>query len=82
MKVKGLGRGLDALLAGNQESAKLEEPLQNLSVSILQPGKYQPRTRMDKESLAELAESVKSQGIMQPILVRPVHGGRYGKSVV
>jgi ParB family chromosome partitioning protein len=77
MKVKGLGRGLDALLAGNQESTKLEEPLQNLSVSLLQPGKYQPRTRMDKESLAELAESVKSQGIMQPILVRPVHGGRY-----
>jgi ParB family chromosome partitioning protein len=77
MKVKGLGRGLDALLAGNQENAKLEEPLQNLSVSLLQPGKYQPRTRMDKESLAELAESVKSQGIMQPILVRPVPAGRY-----
>lgn len=77
MKVKGLGRGLDALLAGNQENAKFEEPLQNLSVSLLQPGKYQPRTRMDKESLAELAESVKSQGIMQPILVRPVPAGRY-----
>jgi len=77
MKVKGLGRGLDALLAGNQVNAKLEEPLQNLSVSLLQPGKYQPRTRMDKESLAELAESVKSQGIMQPILVRPVPAGRY-----
>lgn len=77
MKSKGLGRGLDALLGGNQESARIGESLQNLSVSLLQPGKYQPRTRMDKESLAELAESIKSQGIMQPILVRPVSGGRY-----
>lgn len=77
MKSKGLGRGLDALLGGNQESAGIGESLQNLSVSLLQPGKYQPRTRMDKESLAELAESIKSQGIMQPILVRPVSGGRY-----
>ncbi|SEL58122.1 ParB/RepB/Spo0J family partition protein [Nitrosovibrio tenuis] len=77
MKVKGLGRGLDALLAGNQESAQAGESLQNLSVPLLQPGKYQPRTHMDKESLAELAESIKSQGIMQPILVRPVPAGRY-----
>ncbi len=77
MKVKGLGRGLDALLAANQENARIEEALRNLAVSLLQPGKYQPRTRMDKESLAELAESVKSQGIIQPILVRPVPGGRY-----
>jgi ParB family chromosome partitioning protein len=77
MKVKGLGRGLDALLAANQESARAEESLRNLAVSLLQPGKYQPRTHMDKESLAELAESVKSQGIMQPILVRPVSVGRY-----
>jgi len=77
MKVKGLGRGLDALLAANQENARIEEALRNLAVSLLQPGKYQPRTRMDKESLAELAESVKSQGIIQPILVRAVPGGRY-----
>ncbi len=77
MKSKGLGRGLDALLGGNQESARGGESLQNLPVPLLQPGKYQPRTRMDKESLAELAESIKSQGIMQPILVRPVPGGRY-----
>lgn len=77
MKVKGLGRGLDALLAANQDSAKVEEPLRNLAVSLLQPGKYQPRTHMDKESLAELAESVKSQGIMQPILVRAVSAERY-----
>ena len=72
MKLKGLGRGLDALLAANQENARIAEALRNLKVSLLQPGKYQPRTRMDKESLAELAESIKSQGVMQPILVRPV----------
>ena len=55
MKVKGLGRGLDALLAGNQESAKLEEPLQNLSVSILQPGKYQPRTAWIRNPWLEIS---------------------------
>lgn len=77
MKVKGLGRGLDALLAGNDDSVKAGESLQNLKVSALKPGKYQPRTRMDKESLAELAESIKAQGVMQPVLVRPVSPGYY-----
>lgn len=76
MKSKGLGRGLDALLAGN-ENVRTGETLRNLKLSQLQPGKYQPRTRMDKESLAELAESIKSQGIMQPVLVRPISAGRY-----
>jgi ParB family transcriptional regulator, chromosome partitioning protein len=76
MKSKGLGRGLDALLAGN-ENVRTGETLRNLKISQLQPGKYQPRTRMDKESLAELAESIKTQGIMQPVLVRPVSAGRY-----
>ncbi|MEO8767385.1 MAG: ParB/RepB/Spo0J family partition protein [Nitrosospira sp.] len=77
MKLKGLGRGLDALLSGNDDSVKVGESLQNLKVSVLQPGKYQPRTRMDKESLAELAESIKVQGVMQPVLVRPVSPGHY-----
>ena len=77
MKLKGLGRGLDALLAGDVEGRKAEESLQNLKTSLLQPGKYQPRTHMDKESLAELAESIKAQGVMQPILVRPVSPGSY-----
>ena len=76
-KLKGLGRGLDALLssAGNESGA--QETLQKLSVSLVQPGKYQPRTRKDQESLAELAESIKAQGVMQPILVRPVAAGQY-----
>ncbi|MEO5654907.1 MAG: ParB N-terminal domain-containing protein, partial [Nitrosospira sp.] len=75
MKLKGLGRGLDALLAGDSYGRKAEESLQSLKTSLLQPGKYQPRTHMDKESLAELAESIKAQGVMQPILVRPVSPG-------
>ena len=71
-KLKGLGRGLDALLAANAEPDKAEGELQILPASELQPGRYQPRTRMDPGSLEELAASVKSQGVMQPILVRPI----------
>lgn len=74
VKLKGLGRGLDALLAGNEEAAARDSQ-QTLRLDELQPGKYQPRTHMDQESLAELAESVRSQGIMQPILVRRVEQG-------
>jgi ParB family chromosome partitioning protein len=77
VKMRGLGRGLDALLAGSGDNVVAEEALQNIKVSLLQPGKYQPRTRMDKESLGELAESIKAQGVMQPVLVRPVGGGKY-----
>jgi ParB family chromosome partitioning protein len=75
IRPKGLGRGLDALLAGNDEAATSAESLQTLSVDRLRPGKYQPRTKMDAASLAELALSIKEQGVMQPILVRPVDGG-------
>ncbi|HMW53129.1 MAG TPA: ParB/RepB/Spo0J family partition protein [Rhodocyclaceae bacterium] len=72
-KLKGLGRGLDALLSGNGDDAQTTEgELQTLPVDALKPGKYQPRTRMDPGSLEELAASIKSQGVMQPILVRPV----------
>ena len=73
-KLKGLGRGLDALLAANTDDDKNEGELQQLPASELQPGKYQPRTRMDPGSLEELAASVKSQGVMQPILVRQIGG--------
>lgn len=76
-KLKGLGRGLDALLAGSGDVGVAGEALQNLKTSFLQPGKYQPRTSMDKASLAELAESIKVRGVMQPVLVRKVSGGRY-----
>ncbi len=70
IKMKGLGRGLDALLAGTDEKRADEQ--RSLPIERLRPGKYQPRTRMDQESLDELAASIKAQGVMQPILVRAV----------
>ncbi len=70
MKLKGLGRGLDALLAGNEAQGR--EQQRSLPVDRLQPGKYQPRTQMDAASLEELAASIRAQGLMQPILVRPL----------
>ncbi|MHB1245813.1 MAG: ParB/RepB/Spo0J family partition protein [Sulfuriferula sp.] len=75
-RLKGLGRGLDALLGGEDAAAAPGE-LRNLQVTQLQPGKYQPRTRMDETSLRELADSIKSQGLMQPILVREVRADCY-----
>lgn len=74
MKMKGLGRGLDALLAGDAADAKKDQQ-RTLPIDALKPGKYQPRTRMDEGSLKELAASIQAQGIMQPILVRPINGG-------
>ena len=70
-KMKGLGRGLDALLGGNEPEVRKDAP-RNLPVDRLQPGKYQPRTKMDHASLEELAASIKAQGVMQPILVRAI----------
>jgi ParB family chromosome partitioning protein len=74
-KQKGLGRGLDALLAANNTPESQRQEM--LGVGMLQPGKYQPRTRMDPGSLEELAASIKAQGLIQPISVRPVSAGRY-----
>jgi len=76
-KMKGLGRGLDALLGVADEPANSGEMLTMLAIDALQPGRYQPRTRMDPQALAELAESIKAQGLMQPILTRPLGAGRY-----
>jgi ParB family transcriptional regulator, chromosome partitioning protein len=76
-KMKGLGRGLDALLGSSEEPTAAGDMLALLAIDALQPGRYQPRTRMDQEALAELAESIKTQGVMQPILARPVGPGRY-----
>lgn len=77
IRPKGLGRGLDALLAGSDDEAPGRDSLQMLPIDRLRPGKYQPRTRMDEASLAELADSIREQGVMQPVLVRPVDGGRF-----
>lgn len=82
-KKRGLGRGLDALLGGavpsgvisGEEEAKGTD-LRELPVDLLQPGKYQPRTDMHPESLGELANSIRAQGVVQPIVVRPINGGK------
>jgi len=73
-KLKGLGRGLEALLGGdgNADHDKAKDLPSTLLVTQLQAGKYQPRTRMDEGALNELAASIKAQGVMQPVLVRPV----------
>jgi ParB family chromosome partitioning protein len=81
-KLKGLGRGLDALLGGDEtpqpatDAAAGNAP-RELQITQLQPGKYQPRGRMDQEALKELAESIKTQGVIQPILVRPAAAGNF-----
>ncbi|MFN7665835.1 MAG: ParB/RepB/Spo0J family partition protein [Inhella sp.] len=75
---KGLGLGLDALLGPKVVDAPAPAGAPStLKVGQLQAGKYQPRTRMDEGSLYELAESIKSQGVMQPILVRPIGKDRF-----
>jgi len=76
---KGLGMGLEALLGpkvADGPSVASQSPT-TLRLGQLKPGRYQPRTRMDEGSLAELAQSIRSQGLMQPILVRPLGAGSY-----
>ncbi|MCB1600548.1 MAG: ParB/RepB/Spo0J family partition protein [Lysobacterales bacterium] len=77
-KKRGLGRGLDALLG---DAAQLETPpaesLSTLPIESLQPGKYQPRTGMDPERLAELAASIRAHGVVQPVVVRRISADRY-----
>ena len=86
-KKRGLGRGLDALLGtGNKgaapagEDASGGEGLHSLPIDQLQPGKYQPRSGMDPDKLTELAESIKAQGLIQPIVVRAIGSGKDGKT--
>jgi ParB family transcriptional regulator, chromosome partitioning protein len=73
---RGLGRGLDALLSGNDESNS-NDTLRELRVEQLKPGKYQPRSHMDEAALNELAASIKSQGVIQPILARELAEGGF-----
>ncbi|MBA2690260.1 MAG: ParB/RepB/Spo0J family partition protein [Burkholderiales bacterium] len=77
IKNRGLGRGLDALLGGDSKVAVGDDTLAEIEISKLSPGTYQPRTRIDEASLRELADSIKAQGVMQPILVRRATGGHY-----
>lgn len=86
VKKRGLGKSLDALLVGSSSSVVEEhdrsdnnnkEKLCQLSVNIIQSGKYQPRRDMNPENLEELASSIRAQGVIQPIVVRHLLGGRY-----
>lgn len=82
VKKRGLGRGLDALLGQasiNNETALggADQQLRQLPVDLIQRGKYQPRRDMDPQALEELASSIKAQGVMQPIVVRPIGADRY-----
>ena len=82
-KKRGLGRGLDALLGAGAEEAvaqagtEPESALKDLPVDLIQRGKYQPRKDMHPDTLEELADSIRSQGVVQPIVVRPVGEGRF-----
>jgi ParB family transcriptional regulator, chromosome partitioning protein len=75
VKVKGLGRGLDALLAPDEPQAR--DRLTELPLASLRPGRYQPRTQMSPDAIADLADSIKAQGVIQPILARPVQDGQF-----
>lgn len=81
LKKKGLGRGLEVLLGGGNDEAAdgaaLDGAPHMLALDQLQPGKYQPRTRMDEGALQELAASIRAQGLMQPLLVRKVSADKY-----
>lgn len=75
---RGLGRGLDALLASNNDNeSRGNDTLRDLKVTQLKPGKYQPRSHMDEVALNELAASIKSQGVIQPILTRELADGSF-----
>jgi ParB family transcriptional regulator, chromosome partitioning protein len=76
-KMKGLGRGLDSLLAGDMESVAEADALRMVKLEQLRPGKYQPRSHMDDDALQTLADSIRAQGLMQPILVREVSHSEY-----
>ena len=86
-KKRGLGRGLDALLgagarptppaAGDGQEQLGDGVLKELPVDLIQRGKYQPRRDIEPESLQDLADSIKAQGVMQPIVVRPISDSRY-----
>ena len=77
IKKKGLGRGLDALLGEKAQKESSPAEINRLPLTALQAGKYQPRQKMETGALQELAESIREQGVMQPLLVRLVSTGKY-----
>jgi ParB family chromosome partitioning protein len=81
LKKRGLGRGLDALLSGQEQAADRPESadtkVTELPLDLIDRGRYQPRRDFEEEGLQELANSINAQGVVQPVVVRPVEGGRY-----
>jgi ParB family transcriptional regulator, chromosome partitioning protein len=77
-KKRGLGRGLESLLSSVSAPAEeAGEELRELSLDSLQPGRHQPRRQFDAAALESLAESIRAQGVVQPIVARPAGGNRY-----
>ena len=76
-KKRGLGRGLNAMLPKKEEVAPPKTGLDEIPIEFIQPGKYQPRTYFAEESIAELSDSIKAQGVIQPIVLRPIGDDRY-----
>ncbi len=76
-KKRGLGRGLEALLPKKEKVAPLKTGLEEIPIEFIQPGKYQPRTYFADDSIAELSDSIKAQGVIQPIVLRPIADDRY-----
>lgn len=88
VKKRGLGRGLDALLSSpssiptvtllEEQASKIDQrELQHVPLDLIQRGKYQPRRDMDPTALEELAQSIRAQGVMQPIVIRPIGNDRF-----
>ncbi len=81
VKKKRLGRGLDALLGGSrppgEPAPSTEDDLRQIAVDRIERGRYQPRMDMRKDTLEELAASIRAQGVVQPIVVRPLSAGRF-----
>lgn len=75
-KKRGLGRGLDALLPRDKPAAP-DTGMNEIPVDLIQPGRYQPRTHFSEESISELADSIRAQGVMQPIVLRPIGDDHY-----
>ena len=78
MKKRGLGRGLDALLINDEENQATPKTSSNsIAIDQLRPGNFQPRKIFNQEAIDELADSIKVQGIIQPILVRMIANNEY-----
>jgi ParB family chromosome partitioning protein len=76
-KKKRLGRGMNAMIPKKDEVAPPKTGLEEIPIEFIQPGKYQPRTYFAEESIAELSDSIKAQGVIQPIVLRPIGDDRY-----